>query len=504
VSARCSSEAVWSAACAALLALACQTGTGSRAAVAESPETCQANQTRLIQLLESLPDKGLAVRGRADLPVASLAGVIGSGPVVDLGDDALLLDGAALPGADTAARLTELESRLRAAGGAGVGQSLLYLAVPASTDARTLRKYLRAIPRAFDVHLVFQAPAQSLASAQPSSVAERLRSEPDLPKRQEIARAAYAELARCPELLAAVDGVAAGDPSQRWPALRSALLTALPSCQCAQLDTAGLRDLLLAEQRAGAAAVGSVPFEFMRDERCGASFGLNPVQRVLQDIESFDEKFAGSYAAEALSFDQVVTNERLLNYLCQALPGETLAALQRERRTFFWKVPGHRHCQAWQFEPAAPGSPMGTWRRRAEHGQLPLAVHYWQGAEEIRLYGPVPDTGSQPTDERSWSCDQDFRMRGVSADSIELERGRWFFEADACEKSSDDQAAFPGCVTALAGGPPDTNNPPPPTFPADTVTREPPPRPTAPPPAPRQHPRTSAAEKSEENSAPEK
>jgi len=482
---------------ATLLLAACQSGTRP-AAVAESPEACLANQTRLVQLLEALPDKGLAVRGRADLPVASLAGVIGGGRVVDISSDALLLDGAPLAGADTVARVGELEARLRAATGPEVQHALLYLAVSGNTDVHTLRKYLRAIPRAYDIHLVFQSPPpQSAAASQSSSVAERLRTETDLDKRRELARSAYAELARCPQLLTAVDGVAAGDPSQRWPALRAAVLQALPSCQCTQLDAAGLRDLLLAEQRAGAAAVGALPFEFMRDERCGASFGLSPVQKVVQDIEGFDEKFAGAYANEALSFDQVVTNERLLNFLCQALPGETLAALQRERRTFFWKVPGSPRCQAWQFEPAAPGSPMGTWRRRGEHGQLPLALHYWQGAEEIRLYGPLPDDTSKPTDERNWSCDQDFRMRAVNAQAIELETGRWFFDADACEKASDEQATFPGCVTALAGGPADPGHPPPPTFPVETTGRETAPRPTPPPAAQKPRPGATASQRPE-------
>jgi len=480
---------------------ACQSGTRPGGAQAvESPEVCQANQTRLIQLLEALPDKGLAVHGRAELPVASLGGVIGSGRVVDISDQAVLLDGAPLDGADAAARISELERRLRESAGLEVGHTLLYLAVSADTDVRTLRMYLRAVPRAFDLHLVFQSPPPQGATPAPSgSVAERLRSEGDPAKRQELARQAYAELARCPKLLSAVDSVAAGDPSQRWPALRAALLQALPSCQCSQLDAGGLRDLLLAEQRAGAAAVGSVPFEFMRDERCGASFGLSPVQKVLQDIEAFDEKFAGAYASEALSFDQVVTNERLLNYLCQALPGETLASLQRERRTFYWKVPGSARCQAWQFEPAAPGSPMGTWRRRVEHGQLPLAVHYWQGAEEIRVYGPLPNDTSKPTDERTWSCDQEFRMRGVDAQSIQLETGRWYFEPEACEKASNDQATFPGCVMALAGGPGDPNHPSPPTFPQESTGHEMAPRATPPPPAPKPRPGTSAAPRAQNN-----
>ena len=40
-------------------------------------------------------------------------------------------------------------------------------------------------------------------------------------------------------------------------------------------------------------------------------------------------------------------------------------------------------------------------------------------------------------------------MRGVDAQSIVLETGRWFFEAEACEQANTEQATFPGCVTAL-------------------------------------------------------
>ena len=462
-----SGAAAWCGALGLLWTSACQSGTAPDARAPESPEVCQNNQTQLLRLLEVLPEKGLAVRGRSDLPVATLGGVIGGGRVVDISDSAILLDGTALPGDDGPARIAALEQSLGQAASPGVGHTLLYLAVAAETEVPTLRSYLRAIPRSFDVHLVFQSPASSATDVgtPTASVAERLRTEKDLPTRQALARSAYAQLARCQPVLDAVDGVKAGDPSERWPALRAALLSSLPACQCSDLDAAGLRELVMAEQRAGAAAVGSVPFEFMRDERCGASFGLSPLQKVVTDIEAFDEKFSGGYAKDALAFDQVVTNERLLNYLCQALPGETLAALQREKRTFFWKVKGLAHCQAWQFEPLKPGSPMGTWRRQGENGQLPLAVHYWQGAEEIRLYGPVPDSTSQPTDERTWTCNQDFRMRGVDGHSIELETGRWFFDAETCEKASDQQGAFPGCVSALAGGPPDPQSPAPPTFP---------------------------------------
>jgi hypothetical protein len=305
-----------------------------------------------------------------------------------------------------------------------------------------------------------------VAGAESASVAERLLSEVDLPTRHALAREAYRKHARCAPVQHALDGVAAGDPLERWPALRSALLGALPQCACTDLDSDPLREMLLAEQRAGAAAVGAVPVDFMRDERCGATFGMSPVQKVVQQIQAYDEEFSGQYGRASVDFAQVVTNDRLLTYLCPALPGETLAALQRLRHTFFWKVRGIENCQAWQFEPLAPGSPMGTWRRPGSDAGPPLAIHYWQGAEEIRLYGPPPSADSKPTDDHVWACDQNFRMRGVGPSSIELEHGRWYFDRDACQKASDEEATFPGCIAALAGGPPELPPAVPATFPA--------------------------------------
>lgn len=325
------------------------------------------------------------------------------------------------------------------------------------------------IPRKYDVHLVFQSPAPERARAageQGPSFADQLLSERDLTTRHTLAREAYVRHARCPALLAAVDAAPAGNPNERWPALREGLRRTLPGCQCTELDTDELREVIQAEQRAGAAAVGAMPFEFMRDERCGASLGLTPLQKVVQDIESFDEEFSGAYGRDSLDFQQVVTNERLLNYLCQALPGETLAALSRARRTFYWKIEGQPACQPWQLEPLAPGSPMGTWRRKPAEGSQDLAVYYWQGAEEVRLYGPITDPQSKPTDEREWTCNQNFKMRGIDSVSIELERGRWFFDATACENARAEDAAFPGCVAALAGGPPEVSSTTPATFPA--------------------------------------
>jgi hypothetical protein len=425
----------------------------------------------LIELLESLPDKGLGLRGRADLPVASLGGVIGAGRVLDITPDEVSLDGRAVAGETVAARLRALAQQLEADAeptpeSPGVPRPLLYVAAPGTLDVRTLRQHLAVVPRGYDVQLVFQAPAPDRAALGTSGRAsERLLSEPDLPTRHELARQAYGEHARCEPVRKAVDGVGAGDPDERWPALRSALLEALPRCDCEALDTEPLRELLLAEQRAGAAVVGSVPVDFMRDERCGASFGLSPVQKVLDEIVAFDEQFSGQYAHESVDFAQVVTNDRLLNYMCPALPGETLAALSRARHTLYWKVRGVEQCQAWRLEPLEPGSNMGTWRRQGSESS-PLAVHYWQGAEEIRLFGPVRGAASKPTDEHTWACEQEFKMRGIDPSSIELESGRWFFDRAACQRASDGEAAFPGCIQALAGGPPEAPPAVPATFPA--------------------------------------
>jgi hypothetical protein len=460
-----------------IASVACHPGSMSGDS-AQSAESCRAGQGHLIELLDELPHRGLAVRGRSDLPTASLGSVVGGGHVIDVAKDAWLLDGEAIAGTNADERLAALRERLSQPlpppETAGVPPTLLYLAVGGDTDARTLRGYLSAIPRRFAVYLLFQAPPPpgTTRSDSVSSVAERLRSESDPTKRSLVSRAAFGEWAHCKAALDAVDSVGAGDPTERWPKLQQALLQALPKCDCKDLDAPRLGEVLMAEQRAGAAAVGAVPFDFLRDERCGATFGLTPVQAIVKDIETFDAEFAGGYGAQSLDFQQVVTNDRLLQYLCQALPGETLASLQRERHTFFWKVRGTHSCQAWRFEPLAPGSPMGTWRRTNNQSE-PLAVHYWQGAEDIRLFGPITDAASKPTDERTWPCDQEFHMRAVTADSIELDSGRWFFDAGACESAKDDGGAFPGCIAALAGGPTDPNNPGPVTFPTMSDLPEP-------------------------------
>jgi hypothetical protein len=438
--------------CPALLCLigaaACQP---PPAASAGAPQTsCPADQAELVQLLSSLPEQPSRVRGRPDLPVASLGGVIREGRAVDIGQQSLSLDGEPLPGATPGQRIDELARRLAAEGSAEASlRPAVYLTLPRDIDARTFRKYLAAIPSRYQALLVFQTPAPANNSS--GSALGRFLAEVDPARRGALAEPAYEEHARCGAINAAVGDVEDKSPAERWPALRSALIDAVPTCACSDLDAPELKALIMAEQRGGAAALGALPFDFMRDERCGASLELTPIQKIVQDIEAFDAEFAGTYRADTVEFEQVVENQRLLNYLCQALPGETLASLQRTKHTFFWKVKGKDECQAWQFQPLAPGSPMGTWRRRGEGP--PLAVHYWQGAEEIRLYGPAPDELSKPTDERDWQCNQEFVMRGIDAQSIELEKGRWFFNEEAC-RAAGDRGAFSGCIAELAGAPP--------------------------------------------------
>ena len=168
-----------------IVGLACRPNLQATAEAAQSAEQCRGNRNTLIELLESLPEKGLALRGRADLPVASLGGVIGAGQVVDVASDSVLLDGQGIEGQNPTERLEQLGARLsEIADGlpASSVRPLIYLAVEGSMDVRTLRGFLAAIPRTYDAQLVFQAPVPDAAAGSPqASVSERLLTETDLP-----------------------------------------------------------------------------------------------------------------------------------------------------------------------------------------------------------------------------------------------------------------------------------------------------------------------------------
>jgi hypothetical protein len=210
------------------------------------------------------------------------------------------------------------------------------------------------------------------------------------------------------------------------------MTAAVPRCACSSLDTAGLAVLLLAEQRAGTAALGALPLAFMRDERCGATMPLRSIQRLLEQVEEFDAEFAGRYADDAIRFETVVTNDRLLVQFCDALPGETLAALQKAKRTV-WVPLAFGVCQGLTFEPLSPGAPMGTLRLKRGDTLPPLAFHYWQAAEEISIYGPVPaDTPTKPTDQREWPCRVSYKLTGIEPEFVAHETGRLYFDESAC------------------------------------------------------------------------
>ena len=97
---------------------------------------------------------------------------------------------------------------------------------------------------------------------------------------------------------------------------------------------------------------------------------------------------------------------------------------------------------------------MGTWRRASSPSRAPLAFHYWQAAEEIRIFGPAEAAPpSRPTDSRDWACEQTYRLTGIDEDSIELDSGRWFFDEAVCRRSSEDLARASPCVGGSGGAP---------------------------------------------------
>jgi hypothetical protein len=179
--------------------------------------------------------------------------------------------------------------------------------------------------------------------------------------------------------------------------------------------------------------------------------GLRSVKRLLEQMEHFDAEYAGKITDDAVRFDQVITSDKLLVEFCDALPGETLAALERKKATMYWHVAGSSECEAWTFAPLAPGAPMGTVRRAAgPHGPA-AAFHYWQAAEEMSVFGPTEsDPPSKPTDQREWSCRASYKFTGIDGDSIQLENGRWFFDEASCRAAND--ATAPGGCAVTEGG----------------------------------------------------
>jgi hypothetical protein len=92
---------------------------------------------------------------------------------------------------------------------------------------------------------------------------------------------------------------------------------------------------------------------------------------------------------------------------------------------------------------------MGTWRRAASASHAGLAFHYWQAAEEIRVFGPVEAASpSKPTDARDWACEQTHHLTGIDDSFLQLDSGRWFFDDATCRKSTDEGARSFPCTSA--------------------------------------------------------
>lgn len=391
---------------------------------------CEPRKAELVAFTASLPAETLGPP-EIHLPESTLGGVPGSGPVLELTAAGATFDG-------ERAEPPVVAERLSAA-----GATTLFIAAARDVDIQTLRAYLAPLPKAVRPKLLFRTLPPS---AEDGDFSARLLAERDPERRHTLALEAFATFSKCSALHDAAASVKGLPPRRRWSALRDAVLGALPQCGCDELDTARLRQLLAAEQRAGSMSLGVLPIDFLRDARCGASMPLRSLQKLLGQIEAFEEEYSGAYKEGALEFDKVVTEERLLNYFCDALPGETLAALQRSRATLYWRVPGDVTCHAFQFEPLEPGAPMGTWRRVS--GGPPLALHYRQFAEDIRLFGPATPT-SKPTDQHPWACRQELELVSVDERSIGVEQGRWFFSEGAC-RGADEASAMPGgCIADL-------------------------------------------------------
>ncbi len=415
---------------------------------------CVPHQQDLANFLNALPASALASVSRVELPISTIGELPGSGPVLEISEDGAWLDGTPLAGRGAPERALALQARLAPEPSGALGKApALYVAAAGSVDVQTLRTYLSGIAAGSVLRLLVRMPAAPSTQATTDNDrarewSQKLLAERDPRERERIAEQAYSEFSRCEGVTNAVLGVRGLPASERWPKLRSSLANALPSCRCDQLSPA-LQALFIAEQRAGTGTLAALPLAFLRDERCGASMPLRSLNKLLAQMEHFDAEFAGGFQRDALEFEKVLTNERLLNYFCNALPGETLAALARAKATLYWRVPGSESCEGWRFEPLSPGAPMGTWRRIPQAGaaQAPLAFHYWQAAEEVRIFGPLTSAASKPTDEHGWPCDVTLRLEAVDADFIALEHGRWFFNATAC-RNAPVASELTGCAVS--------------------------------------------------------
>lgn len=409
----------------------------------DTPAACESRKQGLTNLLATLPERALGADFPTELPESTLGEAPGAGPVLEVGETSLALDGQPLDAATWAERARTLPV-----------PGTLYVAAAPDVTIHALRGALLPVPAGVTPKLLVRVQSPGTLPNEPGTppraqaIAARLLYVHDPASRKTLADEGYGEFTNCAELTQAVASVKASSSRERWPALRAALGPAVARCACSSFDASALRALVTAEQRAGTATLGALPLAYVRDQRCEASMGLRSVKRLLEQIERFDADYAGRITDDAVRFDQVVTNERLLVQFCDALPGETLAALERAKGTLYVRTPGTSECQAWTLAPLSPGAPLGTLRRTK--GGPPLAFHYAQASEEISVFGPATDEPkSLPTDTREWPCRANYKLVGVEPAWLALETGRWFFDEAACKKASDADAPS-GCFATFA------------------------------------------------------
>ncbi len=424
----------------------------ARASTPANGRTCEERRAHLMQVLNELPREGLAAPIEVALPSSTLSGTFGKGTILELAGTRLAVNGVEIAAKEQSEQLAALRRLVAEAD----SELPIYIAAAWDVDVATLHPYLEAIPEQYELKLLYSVPPAPLSpnqaeSTQDDDLASAVLAERDVSKRRSIADGGYGHLVQCDAVQAALPALEGVGVRERWPRVRELMLEKLPACQCENINADPLRHLLVAEQRAGTVALGAIPANFLRDRRCSAAMPLDTTQQVLDEIDEFDAEFAGDWKDDALVFDKVVTNDRLLVYMCVARPEETLAYVQAKSKELYWKVPGSNQCQAWRFEQLARNAPMGTWRRVGE-GE-PLAIHYRQGASEIRLFGPVAGGSSKPTDAGPWGCNEDLEMASVDDRSIDLEdNGRWYFDKASCEAAPDEESLLSGCIANLAAG----------------------------------------------------
>lgn len=434
---------------AALMICSCQD-----AAAPSDGRTCEQRRDQLLDVLSKTPEHGLAASIDVGLPSASLPGSFGEGAIVELSGEVLMHDGALVAGATFEQRILELSTRLAGS----PSKAPVYVAAASDTTVDRIYELLAAVPAHREARLVFAAPPAPIESnpdeqdAASREVATRVLAERDAKRRTAMADAAYAEYASCDSVRAAVASARGLGVEERWPRLRASMLDAIPRCACDDLEADALRHLLVAEQRAGSVALGSAPASYLSQARCAAALTRKTVQQLLDDVGEFDAEFAGNWKEDALVFDEVATSERLLVYLCVALPDETLAWLLRRKGRLYFKAPGQSACQGWQLRPLQPGSPLGTWQRDPAAGP-PLAVYYRLGPGDVRLFGPATESTHPSSKEGPWPCDEDVPLVDVDETSLGVQSGaRWFFDEASCRSAPAARHGFSGCVANLAAG----------------------------------------------------